>query len=306
MYPGPYGRDMDVQGIIPPMITPTDDGTVDVDRLATFTRTLVDAGVDGLLPVGSVGEFPSLSPDQRAQVIETVVDHAGDRPVIAGCGDTSVRGVSRQLDRAAAAGADAGLVVTPYYFSASQKGVARFYRAVAEASSLPIFLYDIPSFTGISLSTETVASLATEPGIVGLKDSTSDLTGVAAACAAVPASFTVLQGNPALGFPSLDAGADGIVAGPANLWPATTVAWDRAYRNDDHERATRLGQDVIMRTLRAKRGMATPAAFKHLLERVGFPVGEPLPPLTPLSSSERETLDAALDELHDATVEEPW
>lgn len=298
---------MELQGIIPPMITPTDGDAVDHDRLGTFTERLVDAGVDGLLPVGSVGEFPSLTAEQRSDVVDTVVDHAGDCPVIAGCGGTSVRTVNRQLGRAADAGAAAGVVVTPYYFSPSQTGLCRFYRELAADAPLPILLYDIPAFTGVRLSPSSIAELAEEAGIVGLKDSTGDMVRLSTVLAEVPAEFTVLQGLPAIGFPSLEAGADGIIAGPANVFPATIVAWDRAYRQGNHARARELGQQVVMPTLRAKRGMPSPAAFKQLLDQAGFPVGGPLPPLEPLSADDRERLNACYDEAVETSLDgERW
>lgn len=298
---------MDLRGVIPPMITPTAGATVDREQLATFTEHLVTAGVDALLPVGSVGEFPSLTIGQRGDVVETVVSNAEDCPVIAGCGGTSVGAVQRQLDQAADAGATAGLVVAPYYFSPGQAGLRRFYREVAGDAPIPVLLYDIPKFTGVTLSPATVGLLAQEPGIVGIKDSTSDLPRLLDTIDAVPEEFVVLQGNPLLGMVSLEAGVDGIVAGPANVFPAETVAWDDAYRRGDHEQATRIAREMIMPVLQAKREMPTPTAFKHMLSRLGFPVGEPLPPLRTTTETDRELLDACLDTVTSAgVVEPPW
>lgn len=298
---------MSFEGVIPPMVTPTTDDAVDQARLATFTERLVEAGVAGLLPAGSVGEFSSLSVEQRTEVIETVVAAAGECPVLAGCGGTSVNSVRAQLADAAAAGATAGLVVTPYYLTTDQSGLRRFFRAVAAESPLPIYLYNIPKFTGVGITTETVARLAEEPHITGLKDSTGNLTTVMAAIDATPTEFTVLQGNPTIGLASLEAGAAGLVAGPANLLPESTVAWYDAYAAGDWADAARLGREVIMPILAAKRGLPTPAAFKHLLGHAGFPVGGPLPPLPELTATEQRSLEEAYEGVTTAAgVATPW
>lgn len=284
---------MKVSGTIPPMVTPVDDrGEIDVDTLREFTDELVHGGVHGLFPLGSTGEFSSLTRDQRVTVLEAVVEESSDRPVLAGCGGTSVRDVLQYIADAADAGADAAVVVTPFYLEAGQEGIRRFYRQVAAKSTLPIYLYNIPKLTGASLAVDSVAQLAEEPTIVGMKDSSGDFTYFAELLQNVPESFCVLQGVPMLGIPSLDYGADGVVAGPANVFPRSLAEFYEAHHARDRERALSLVKTVIAPVINAIQPIASPAAFKYLLAKAGRDVGEPLAPLPPLTSEHRRRLDA--------------
>lgn len=133
---------------------------MDTESLSSFTEFLVDGGVHSLFPCSSIGEFSSLSQNQRLTVLETVIDHAGTTPVLAGCGGTSVGEVKPYIQDANRAGADAAVVVTPYYLQTSTKGLVNLYEHLVADAPLPIILYDIPSLTGNHLSVEAVTNLA--------------------------------------------------------------------------------------------------------------------------------------------------
>lgn len=296
---------MSLSGTFVPMATPTTGrrGDVDTAALREFTRTLVDGGVHGLFPCGSIGEFSSLDADQRRRVVECVVDAADGTPVLAGCGDTSVAAVTDHIDAAAEAGADAAVVVTPYYLSTSQDGLRAFYRAVAAEAALPVVLYDIPALAGTSLSVETVVALADLDRIVGLKDTTGDLRYHHAVVTRTPDSFDVFQGATELAVASLDLGADGIVAGPANVAPAALAEVYDTHRAGDRDRAVELMNDVVLPLLEVTDDVPTAAALKYLLGLADCPVGDPLPPLPQLTDDEREALRERYDDLfgHDAS-----
>ena len=295
---------MSLEGVIPPMVTPTTgrSGTVDADALRTFTEFLVDGGVHGLFPCGSIGEFSSLTREQRATVIETVADAAGDRPVIAGCGGTAVGDVIRYVADAEAAGADAAVVVTPYYLKTSDAGMVEFYEAVAAESPLPIVLYNIPPLTKHSLDVETVVELAGREEFVGIKDSSGNIDYINALARSVPEGFAVLPGVSALQVAALDGGADGAVNGSANFLPSVVTEIHDAYRAGDRERAARLLNDVVNPITDAFSEMPIAAAIKHLVHRRGHDVGSPLPPLPTLSSADRESLDRRYEEALEADV----
>ncbi|WP_101296933.1 dihydrodipicolinate synthase family protein [Halegenticoccus soli] len=280
-------------GAVVPMATPIDGrtGNVDVTALENYTDFLLDGGVHGLFPCGSIGEFSSLTAAQRERVIETVASRADGASVFAGCGDTSVETVREHVDAAADAGADAAVVVTPYYLRTTQDGLLDFYAAVADDSPLPILLYDIPGLTGHHLSVETVSELAEHEAVVGLKDTSGDLTYHRDLIEATPPSFTVLQGATELAVAALDAGADGIIAGPANVFPAALAELVSSHDRGDRDRAVELSNAVVGPVVSATSEIPTAAALKYLVSLACRDIGPPLPPLPTLSSRQRRRLD---------------
>lgn len=288
-------------GVFVPMATPTVGRRDEVDpaNVRRFTRMLVDAGVDGLFPCGSIGEFTSLSRDHRRTVVDAVAEAAGETPVLAGCGDTSLGAVLDHIEAAAAAGADAAVVVTPYYLQTTQRGLREFYERVADRALLPVVLYNIPGLTAHHLSVDAVADLADYENVVGIKDTSGDMTYFGRLCAETPAEFSVLQGATELSLASLDAGGDGLVAGPANVFPRAIVELYAAYERGDRERAVELMRTVVAPVVTATADVPTAAAMKHLLDCAGQDAGRPLPPLPSLTDAERnalrETYDAVLD-----------
>ncbi len=281
---------MRLEGVVCPMPTPTDGKGIDTDALESYTSHLVDGGVHGLFPCGSIGEFSSLTRRQRSLVLETVADVSGDIPVLAGCGDTNVTNVRAHVADAADAGADAAVVVTPYYLSTTQQGLQRFFDAVADDSPLPIVLYNIPALTGEGLSVDLVARLADHPNIVGIKDTSGDLTFLYDVVSSTPSSFSVFQGASELAIASLDAGADGMIAGPANVFPRAVAQLYDSYRAGDRERAKRLMNAVVNPIVSATSDVPTAAAMKYLIGLSGHDIGGPLPPLPELGESERDDL----------------
>lgn len=288
---------MELSGAIPPLVTPTtnDRSGVDTETLGSFTRYLVDGGVHALFPCGSIGEFSSLTRAQRSSVIETVVDNAGETPVLAGCGGTSVEDVLGYISDATAAGAAGAVVVTPYYLEATTDGLVTFYERISDEAALPIVLYDIPSLTGNALTVEAVQELAAHSNVVGIKDSRGDFTHHQELIESTPDSFRVLQGLAEVAIPSLDIGADGFVAGPANVYPNVVSRMYEAYQDGDRERAVELWQRVVNPVVAATKPLPTAAALKYLLGCHSHRVGEPFPPLSLPSEAERDRLQRCHD-----------
>jgi 4-hydroxy-tetrahydrodipicolinate synthase len=290
---------MDLSGAIPPIITPKSNtqSEVNSETLSSFTQFLVEGGVHALFPCGSIGEFSSLDRTQRMTVVKTVIENADGTPVLAGCGGTSVPAVTESIADAEAVGADAAVIVTPYYLNADDDGLAAFYESVADRASIPILLYDIPSLAGNELTVEIVARLATHPEIIGIKDSTGDIIHHQRLIEATPDSFDVFQGMAELAVPALDIGADGFVAGPANVYPNAAATTYDAYRSGDRAEAVELWQEVLNPVVAATRPSATAAGLKYLLERHGRDVGEPFLPLTEPSDAQMQVLDRCYDRL---------
>ena len=286
---------MNLSGTVVPMATPTHGSqrSVDTDALTQFTNRLVDGGVHGLFPGSSIGEFSSLTPTQNRRAVETVVEAAADETtVMAGCCDTSVDAVLENIEAVDDAGADAAVVVSPYYLGTTQPGLERFFTTVADASSLPMLLYNIPQLTGNKLGVDLVKRLAAHDDIVGLKDTSGDLTYHHRIVTETPAEFAVFQGATELATASLEAGADGLIAGPANVFPGAMTALYEAYTRDALGEAQRLMREVVTPFVSATSDVPTAAAMKHLVEQHGQDIGEPLPPLPQLTDDERAALNS--------------
>lgn len=286
---------MELEGLVPPMVTPTTDrrGTVDVAALESLVSHLRDGGVDGLFPLGSTGEFTSIPSDQRRVVVETVVDASGDLPVVVGCGGTSVRAVRSHVETAADAGADAAVVVTPYYQPTTPDGLRAFYETVADEAPIPILLYAIPSLAGQHLPVDLVADLVEHSGIAGIKDSTGDLAYHARLLDRMPDSAIVFQGSSHLLAPALDLGADGGTPSIANVFPERAARILTNHREDDHDAAYDHMRGIVYPYSTATESIAAhPMALKYLLELAGVPAGPPVLPLPELTAEEMRALEA--------------
>jgi len=294
---------MDISGTIVPMATPIAGGGVDEAALVEFTRSLVDRGVHGLFPGSSIGEFPSLTAEEHRILVETVVEAAdADTTVIAGCCATSIGEVRSRIAAAADLGADAAVVVTPYYLSTTQAGLRRFFERVAADAPLDLLLYNIPALTGNELTVDTVSHLAERDAVVGLKDTSGDLGYQHRVVQATPPEFVVFQGSTDIAGAALNLGADGLIAGPANVFPAELAALYDAHVRGDDATVNRILRDVVVPLVSAYDDIPTAAAVKHLVRRDGLDIGEPLPPVAPVSAAEEERLDAAYRAVVDRTT----
>lgn len=292
---------MELGGVIPPMITPVTSRSGGINRnvARSFSKFLADGGVHGLFPCGSTGEFTSLTRAERSTMIETVSEAVSDIPVLAGCGGNSVHEVVRYIEDADAAGADAGVVVTPFYLQTSQDGLVEFLETIAERSPLEIILYNIPPLTKHRLSPTSVSTLAENPNIIGIKDSSGDMSYHFDLVDQTPDSFCVMQGRSELAVASLDIGSDGLVLGTANAFPELHVELFEAYVRGNHERAVKLIKTVTTPIVSATADIPTAAGQKHLVERAGFDVGDPLLPLPNLSDTEMHDLDECFQRVNE-------
>ena len=287
---------MNVSGVGPPLVTPFDrDGDVDHDRLRELVAWVERRGVDFLVPCGSTSEAELLTAGERAAVVETVVD-AASVPVVAGTGHPGLRETLESTRAAHDAGADAALVVTPFYYEHGQKTLASYYREVANRSPLPVFLYAVPTYTGVALDPDTVGNLAAEPDIVGLKDSSGSLGALARHRRQTDGSFTLLAGSADLLASGLAHGADGGILAVVNLHPelAAEVVTQQSH---DPDRARNLTVDL---------GEYHAAVFEYgvpglkwAMRERGAPAGYPRSPHRPLDAGTRDSLRSALDHIGD-------
>jgi 4-hydroxy-tetrahydrodipicolinate synthase len=220
-----YKPKIDLKGVILPMLTPfKTNEELDEGALRRYTRWLIENGVHGLFPNSSMGEFPKLSVEERKRVMDIVVDEAnGKVPVLPGTGDVSTRTTMSLTKHAKDAGADAAIIVTPYYCHPSEDALYNHYKSISDELDFPIAVYDIPEATGYSVRPELVARLAEIKNVVAIKDSSCDMTKFIRELQLVGGKVAVLQGSEYLFVPSLIMGAPGGILGIASACPSFTV-----------------------------------------------------------------------------------
>jgi 4-hydroxy-tetrahydrodipicolinate synthase len=283
-------------GSIPALVTPFSGKCVDEDSLREFVDWQISEGSNALVPCGTTGESATLSREEHRNVVATTVEVAKGRvPVIAGCGSYSTAAAIELVHSAADAGADAALVVVPYYNKPSQTGLAAHFLAVAEASPLPIVVYNVPSRTVADISVETLAEVAKHPKIVAVKDATGNLARVTAQRLSCGEDFCQLSGNDdmALGFNAM--GGVGCISVSANVAPKLCYEFQKATREGDWDAALKL-QDRLYPLHAALFSDASPAPTKYALSRVrpGFPTDLRLP-LVEASDDSKRVVDKALE-----------
>ena len=284
------------RGSIPALVTPFRDEAFAEDIFRAFVEWQIAEGSHGLVPCGTTGESATLTSAEQARIISVCVDQAKRRvPVIAGCGSNSTRVVIGHMKAAEDAGADAALVVLPYYNRPSQDGLVAHFEALADASPLPIIVYNVPGRTVTDVLPETLGRIAQLPSVAGIKDATGDLGRVSAHRRLCGEDFVQLSGNDdsALGF--LEMGGVGTISVTANVAPALFAEMHDAHRAGDRARALEI-QDRLFPLHKALFSDASPGPVKYALSRVrpDFPTGLRLP-MTPPSEASRRAVDAALE-----------
>ncbi|MFB6161662.1 MAG: dihydrodipicolinate synthase family protein [Haloferacaceae archaeon] len=235
-----------MEGTGPPLVTPFDaDGEVDEPALRRLVDWVEERGVDFITPCGSNSEAELMTAAERAHVVEVVCE-AADVPVLAGTGSPGFEETREATARAAAAGADAALVVTPFYYSHDEETLEAYYRDLADVADIPIYLYSVPAYTGTKLSPELVGRLADHPNIAGMKDSSGDIEAFTLERrATADADFDLFVGSGSVLAPALDAGADGGVLALSNVAPAAAAEIYERHRSGDREGAQALNADLV-------------------------------------------------------------
>ncbi|WP_276281275.1 4-hydroxy-tetrahydrodipicolinate synthase [Halorussus caseinilyticus] len=284
-------------GVYPAMTTPFDsDDSIDFEQLRADARRLADAGVGGLLAVGSTGESATLTHDEHVEVVEAVTD-AVDVPVIAGSGSNSTREALELSRRSADAGADALLLISPYYNKPEPEGMENHYRTVADEVDLPQIVYNVPSRTGRNVAVETVASLAEHENIAGYKAASGDLNRIGEVIERTrEENFSVLSGDDFLTLPLLSLGATGTISVSANVEPERTAALVEAALSGDYSEARGIHEELAP-LVRALFSETNPIPVKEAMEIRGYGPARLRSPLTRLSAEPRAELAGILGEL---------
>lgn len=295
-------------GVFTPIVTPFDGGDrLDEAGLRRNVQRWMSTPLTGLVALGSNGEAPQLDDDEADRVVEVVrAAVPPDRTLIAGTGRESTKATIAATRRAAAAGVDAVLVRTPAFFKAQMTTdvMVRHYSAVADASPVPVLLYNVTMYTGVTLQSDAVERLAQHPNIVGMKESGSDIGQIAEYVARTPDDFTILAGSATTFFHALCAGCDGAILAVASLLPDACVLLRDLVAQSRLAEARDLQQRLtpLARLVGSVHGVA---GLKAALDLLGFAGGSPRPPLQPASPHVIEMLRSHLDALALASPADP-
>ena len=290
------------EGVYPAMTTPFTDGNeVDHEQLADNARYLERAGVDGVVPVGSTGESATMTHDEHVEVIETVRDAVDDVPVIAGTGSNNTAEALSLSRRAADAGADGLLLISPYYNKPEARGFLEHYRAIADAVDLPQIVYNVPSRTGRSVPVDVAVELASHPNVQGYKAASGDLNRISEVIERTrDETFSVLSGDDGLTLPTLSVGGTGTISVVANVEPERTCAMVGAALSGDYDRARELHHELapLVRALFSETNPIPVTEAMYVRGRGGPHVRSPL---TRLAEDRREELRELLAEYETGT-----
>jgi 4-hydroxy-tetrahydrodipicolinate synthase len=281
-----------------PTVTPFANGSVDADAVADLSEFVLENGADGLVPCGTTGEFASLSLEEYETVVSSSVDAADGAPVLPGAASSSVAGTLERIDVAADAGADAVLIVLPYFHGANDPaGNERFLRAVLDETSLPIILYNIPSCVGQSIDADLVESVADHPQLAGMKDTSGDLTHLIDVIRRTDDDFHLFQGWDSQLVPAVSLGATGGINAVSNYLPGLMAeAIDAAATNDvARGRDLQLNHIAPLFNTSLEFGFA-PTTKAALIERGVIDDDEVRPPLVELDDAQVATVRDVLDE----------
>lgn len=283
------------RGVFSVMITPTrPDGSVNLAGLRTFTDWQIREGIQGLIPLGSTGEFLSLSEDDRINVSRTVIETAAGRvPVLIGTGAEDTREAVRLSQQAQSLGADGVMVIPPFYSTPTEDEIVAHYAAIAGAIDIPVMVYNNPATSNVDLLPETVARIARIKGCDYIKESTLEVTRVRDIIRLAGDQMTVFGGI--LGFESFVEGAKGWVAVASNVVPGPMVEiFERTMANDYHGAKTTYLKYLPI--IEAVAGQAYVGGSKALLRHMGFDAGNPLPPRLPMPADVDAKLKAMVDQ----------
>ena len=285
------------EGSFVALVTPfKDDESLDEAKLKELIELQIDGGTHGIVPCGTTGESPSLTEEEHDRVIELAVETVNGRvPIIAGTGSNSTMRTLRATEHAKAAGADAALIVTPYYNKPNQQGLYAHYMKIAESVDIPIVIYNVPGRCGTDILSETVAQLAEHPNIVGLKEATGELKRASEVVSMCPYDFVVLSGDDINTLPILSVGGKGVISVVANVDPADIAETCNAFKAGNielarklHYKTMQLAVDLFIET--------NPIPAKTALMLMGKLNGQLRLPLAPLTPVNQETLRQTLED----------
>ena len=236
---------VDFKGLATALVTPFVDGEVDWKAFRNLVRRQVEAGVDFLVPLGSTAETPCLTDAEKVKILEIAREESNGLPIVAGAGSNSLTATVQNMRLLDGHGADAYLIVVPFYNKPTQEGLYQYFKAVAEETDRQVILYYVPGRTGTNMKTETTLRLAEIPNVTAVKEASGDLAQIIDIKRQAPEGFTVLSGNDDQTLPLMACGADGVISVASNVAPEQMKALTRAVASSDLKEAIRLNNSLM-------------------------------------------------------------
>lgn len=287
---------VDFKGLATALVTPFVDGEVDWKAFRNLVRRQVEAGVDFLVPLGSTAETPCLTDAEKVKILEIAREESNGLPIVAGAGSNSLTATVQNMRLLDGHGADAYLIVVPFYNKPTQEGLYQYFKAVAEETDRQVILYNVPGRTGTNMKTETTLRLAEIPNVTAVKEASGDLAQIIDIKRQAPEGFTVLSGNDDQTLPLMACGADGVISVASNVAPKQMKALTRAVAASDLKEAIRLNNS-LMPLYHACFVESNPIPAKAALSLMGLCRDEMRLPLLPATGGTRTLLADVLRKL---------
>lgn len=287
---------VDFKGLATALVTPFVDGEVDWKAFRNLVRRQVEAGVDFLVPLGSTAETPCLTDAEKVKILEIAREESNGLPIVAGAGSNSLTATVQNMRLLDGHGADAYLIVVPFYNKPTQEGLYQYFKAVAEETDRQVILYNVPGRTGTNMKTETTLRLAEIPNVTAVKEASGDLAQIIDIKRQAPEGFTVLSGNDDQTLPLMACGADGVISVASNMAPKQMKALTRAVAASDLKEAIRLNNS-LMPLYHACFVESNPIPAKAALSLMGLCRDEMRLPLLPATGGTRTLLVDVLRKL---------
>lgn len=287
---------VDFKGLATALVTPFVDGEVDWKAFRNLVRRQVEAGVDFLVPLGSTAETPCLTDAEKVKILEIAREESNGLPIVAGAGSNSLTATVRNMRLLDGHGADAYLIVVPFYNKPTQEGLYQYFKAVAEETDRQVILYNVPVRTGTNMKTETTLRLAEIPNITAVKEASGNLAQIIDIKRQAPEGFAVLSGNDDQTLPLMACGADGVISVASNVAPEQMKALTRAVAASDLKEAIRLNNS-LMPLYHACFVESNPIPAKAALSLMGLCSDEMRLPLLPATGGTRTLLADVLRKL---------
>lgn len=287
---------VDFKGLATALVTPFVDGEVDWKAFRNLVRRQVEAGVDFLVPLGSTAETPCLTDAEKVKILEIAREESNGLPIVAGAGSNSLTATVQNMRLLDGHGADAYLIVVPFYNKPTQEGLYQYFKAVAEETDRQVILYNVPGRTGTNMKTETTLRLAEIPNITAVKEASGDLAQIIDIKRQAPEGFTVLSGNDDQTLPLMACGADGVISVASNVAPKQMKALTQAVAASDLKEAIRLNNS-LMPLYHACFVESNPIPAKAALSLMGLCGDEMRLPLLPATDRTKALLADVLGKL---------
>ncbi len=279
------------------LVTPFRDGEVDYEAYAACVERQLKAGVDFLVPLATTGETPTLSAGEKTRLLDIAREKSGGLPLLVGCGTNSLQGTLDNIRLLGPHGADAYLVVVPYYNKPTQEGQYRYFKAVSEAADKPVVIYNVPGRTGVNMTADTAVRIACDcPNVIGTKEASGNYAQVSEIIRRAPEGFSVLSGDDDMTLAFMATGGQGVISVASNVAPSEVAAMTSAMLAGDLPKARTL-HHRLMPLFKGCFTESNPIPVKAAMERLGLMRAEVRPPLSEATDVTKDIIAQILDDL---------